>query len=37
MAEALGNATWEEHRWLSHFGPMEAPRTIAQSIIAHLG
>ena len=37
VAEALGNARWEEHRWVSHFGPMEAPRTIAQSIIAHLG
>jgi pimeloyl-ACP methyl ester carboxylesterase len=37
VAEALGNARWEQHRWVSHFGPMEAPRTIAQSIIAHLG
>jgi pimeloyl-ACP methyl ester carboxylesterase len=37
IAEALGNAVWEEHQWLSHFGPMEAPRTIANSIIEHLG
>jgi pimeloyl-ACP methyl ester carboxylesterase len=37
VAEALGNARWEEHHWISHFGPMEAPRTIAQSILAHLG
>ncbi len=37
VAEAMGNARWEEHRWVSHFGPMEAPRAIAQSIIAHLG
>ncbi len=36
VAEALGNARWEEHRWVSHFGPMEAPRAIAQSIVAHL-
>ncbi len=37
VAEAMGNAVWEQHRSLSHFGPMEAPHDIAQSIIAHLG
>jgi len=36
VSEALGNARWEQHRWLSHFGPMEAPRTIARSIIEHM-
>lgn len=36
IAEALGNGTWEEHPWVSHFGPMEAPRTIANNIIKHL-
>ena len=37
VADALANTRWEQHRWVSHFGPMEAPRSIAKSIITHLG
>lgn len=36
IAEALPNAQLEEHAGLSHFGPMEAPELMAQSIISHL-
>ena len=36
VVEALPEARLEKHRWMSHFGPMEGPETIAQSIMAHL-
>jgi pimeloyl-ACP methyl ester carboxylesterase len=35
IAEALGNARFELHADLTHFGPMEAPAVIAASIAAH--
>jgi pimeloyl-ACP methyl ester carboxylesterase len=37
VAEALGNAELEPHPGVSHFGPMEAPREMAASIIEHFG
>ena len=37
IAQALGNARFELHPDLSHFGPMEAPAAMAASIIAHFG
>lgn len=35
IAEALGNARFELHPTLSHFGPMEDGEAIAASILAH--
>ena len=35
IADAVPNAQLEEHAGLTHFGPMEAPELMAQSIIAH--
>jgi pimeloyl-ACP methyl ester carboxylesterase len=36
VADALADARLERHDSLSHFGPMQAPRAIAASIIEHL-
>jgi hypothetical protein len=36
IADALGNARFELHPELSHFGPMQAPAVIAASIMAHV-
>lgn len=35
VAKALANATFEVFPTLTHFGPLEAPEMIAQSVIAH--
>lgn len=35
VAEALPNAQLQEHAGLTHFGPMEDPELMAESIIAH--
>ncbi|MGI9612789.1 MAG: alpha/beta fold hydrolase [Acidimicrobiales bacterium] len=37
VAEALGNGRLERHDALSHFGPMQAPRAMAASIVDHFG
>lgn len=36
VAEALGNARYEPHDDLDHFGPMQAPEGIAASILDHV-
>jgi hypothetical protein len=35
VAEALADGQLERHEALSHFGPMQAPRAMAASIIEH--
>ncbi len=37
IAEALGNARFEAHDGLTHFGPMERPEVVARSILDHVG
>ena len=36
VAEALGAGRLERHEALSHFGPMQAPRAMAASVIEHV-